>query len=160
MNVRGSMSIYRLKDGSWRGYVILGRLPNGKLDRRYARGQTKEAVRSALVTILERSARDELPPPKEATVADLFERWLRYGGAKWAPKTYAAREQHWRLHIQPFLGNRKLSHVTPLDLEALYANRIENGLDPQTVMHSTRPFAQRSAKVFVGNCFRGRQRTG
>ena len=74
---RGDGSVYRTKDGSWRGAVSLGRGTDGRRIRRYVSGRTKTAVLQQVQRIRrESSAGGQDLAVGSVTVEAFLARWL------------------------------------------------------------------------------------
>jgi integrase len=68
------------------------------------------------------------------TLAEYMERWLRDSARnRLRPKTYKDYEGLTRVHIVPALGRIKLKNLTSLQVQQLYATKLESGLSKRTV---------------------------
>src|SRR2546427_11967830 len=139
------MGIQKLSEGRYRIWIFLGRDASGR-QRRYSevfrgtkRGaeQREREVRRSLDT-------STFVDPRSGTVGEYLERWLRdYCEATVTERTLHRYRQIVKLHLIPALGARKLSELTPLDIEAAKAQWLRagsrrtagKGLHPRTVTH-------------------------
>lgn len=69
------------------------------------------------------------------TVREYLDRWLAAIGPTVRPATYRRYADMVRLHVLPEIGGMRLSKLTPLDVQRLYANRRAAGLGATTVHH-------------------------
>lgn len=116
----GRGSIRRLPSGrfQWRASVIL---PTGDVQRVSGIAATKTEAEDALSRVRTDSARGQFSVTDKTTLGEYLEAWheRRKGGmaAKYALSEHGMIQKH----IIPALGKRRLSTITPRDLEALYA---------------------------------------
>jgi integrase len=61
------------------------------------------------------------------SVTKLYEEWLATHGQDLAPKTVSIYTGAWRLHVEPFMGEMRLTEVTPLAMERWARKRIADG---------------------------------
>jgi integrase len=121
----------RNTDGRWVARVIL---PDGKRKDMYARTRKEAAEKLKLA---QRAIEDGADLRADRlTVAQYLDQWLT---ASVRPstrhKTFTTYESLCRTAIVPRIGAKKLSKLTPLDLQSLYSNLGEAGLSPRTVHH-------------------------
>lgn len=116
----GGIRTYTRRDGSELWEINYPEpLPTGEIKRKFKRGfpdeQTaRDALSSALVHIREgdyqRETRD--------TISDYGREYLE--GLRLKPSTLAGYRRHFRVHVEPALGRKKISKLTKLDLNKLY----------------------------------------
>lgn len=85
-----------------------------------------------------RSLRHGLELPKQRAKAPLFSTvWTRY--STWAEKNKARKayddKNRWKKHLKDRLENKRLSEISPFDLERLKSDLSKKGLSPATVKH-------------------------
>ena len=118
---KGTGSILQNADGSWQGFVSLGKDENGKRIRRSVQRKTREEVAAAMIAM--QAAHLDAPPPAThgpGTCADWFQYWLDEvvtGYAK--PSTYANYEGVLRRTIIPGLGSINIGRLTERHIEGL-----------------------------------------
>lgn len=117
------------KTGTWGFVVDLGAGPDG--ERRQARRRgfaTKREAQEALDR-LRISARDQTyVEPHRMTLATYLDGWcagLATSGR--SPSTVDGYTRHLRTHVRPTLGGIRLSALTAMDLDRLYARMLANG---------------------------------
>ena len=131
----GEGSIYKDKEGRWRGSVHLGyRL--GKRVRKLLSGRTRAEVVRKVRQVLQSQELGLTLGPERQTVADYLERWLEdvaKPGVR--PKTYRTYLDITRQHLIPSLGKRKLVKLAPQDVRRFMGEKLADGLSPKTVKH-------------------------
>jgi len=131
----GEGSIYRDKDGRWRGSVHLG-YRGGKRSRKIVSGKTRAEVARKVRDALQAAEAGLNFAPERQTVADFLTRWLRdvvEPGTR--PKTARSYRDMVNAHIVPHIGKRKLVKLTPQDVRAFMRDKLNEGLSPKTVKH-------------------------
>lgn len=135
----GEGNIRKRADGKWEARVSLGwRLdPDGTLRRErtsvYADTQAEVVrKRDALLKARAAGVRDA----KRETVASFLDDWLTQVYARNRPGTVKRAEQLIRKHINPRLGSRKLSSVTPMVVQAFLNDSLAAGTSPSTIRYS------------------------
>jgi integrase len=123
---RGEGGIYQRDDGLWVASVSAGYSATGKRRRRTVYGHSKQEVREKLRQLHDQAGKGILTDADRLTTKEYLERWLSLVKPKVAPTTYARYEQHVRLHLAPHLGAVRLSKLTPLHVEQLYADMGKN----------------------------------
>jgi integrase len=125
---RSEGSIYQRADGTWTASVSLGYDGKGKRQRRTVYGKTKKEVQDKLRSEQDRSGKNTLPEADKMTVKEFLERWLENTvKPQVAPTTHNRYEQHVRLHLVPHLGRFRISKLTALHVEQLYADMTTAG---------------------------------
>lgn len=147
---RGDGCVYRLQDGSWRGYVSLGRGPDGKPRRRWARARTKTALLVKLAEIRDAVARDELPATRRVTVARYLQEWLENITGSIEHITWSGYETKCRRHIIPRIGHVLLTELTALTIQHLYRDLATDGAGPVLIrkVHITLHKALKQAVLY------------
>lgn len=124
-----SPTIYRGADGSWHARVTVGRLPDGRPQRKHVQRRTKAEVRTA-VRELERH-RDtgrQLWANDDITLAQWLDHWLDAVlpmTARW--KTLSTYRSQMRLHVIPALGAWRLTELRPEHFEEHYRRMQADG---------------------------------
>jgi integrase len=112
--LNGEGSIYPVKDG-YRGYVWCTK-PAGERYRKYVKGKTYEATRHAWLKL-----RDEANHGPVSSDTQKLAEFLAYWLAEvikpnLAPKTYEKYEAFSRLHIVPYLGDKRVIKLQIRDI--------------------------------------------
>lgn len=125
----GEGSIYHRKDGRW---VACMSLENHKRKSFY--GKTRKEVQEQLKIALHQQQEGTLITTLQQTVKLFLSSWLesvQLGSVR--DRTYERYEEVVRLHFVPVIGNYPLHKLTPQHIQALYHQKIKEGLSPTTV---------------------------
>lgn len=126
--------------------IELGTGPDGKRRRtvRYIHGGKRKAD-AELVRLLRELETGQFVEPHRLTVGEYLRQWLATTQPKVEPKTYAFYREAIEVHLIPGLGHHALQKLSPLHLEAYYAQARTHGrrdgrggLGPRTVLHHHR----------------------
>jgi integrase len=121
----GEASVYQRKsDGRWLAAVTLGYDATGRQIRKSVTTKTRGEVVQKLKQ-LQRLLDDGLPTPDNSvTVRNLLDRWhqdvLRHQVARSAAENYKSIADR---HIAPALGRKRLTQLTPADVDRLMSQR-------------------------------------
>ena len=128
-------SIYKDKDGRWRGSVHLG-YSGGKRRRKVISGKTRAEVARKLAEALRSRDVGLAFAPERQTLSDFLERWLTdVAKPSTRPKTYRTYKDLVNQHLIPSLGKRPLIKLSPQDVRAFMTEKLRDGLSPKTVKH-------------------------
>ena len=121
-------SIYRNKDGTFAGKVMIGGT------RRTFYGKTEKEVRQRIRQAVTDSERGVLPLAAGVTLERYLARWLEeVVRLKREDRTHQIYGYHIRSHILPALGRVRLDRLRPEQLQHLYSQLLTAGLAPKTV---------------------------
>lgn len=115
---RGEGSITQRKDGSWTGYILTNEFANGRRKRRYASGETYEAVRIKLAKLQASADAGTLADVCELTVRQHLEHWLEHtvkGSVR--DSSFENYRIHIETHINPSIGGLRVSTVSEWTVE-------------------------------------------
>src|SRR5262245_30534940 len=126
----GEGTIYKRDDGRWCSQITL---PDNKRKTFY--GKTWAEVHQKKTAALRDLQRGVLPAGERQTLTQHLAVWLQMIKVQLKPKTYRSYEQLMRLHVMPTLGKVRLAHLTPQQIQHLYACKLESGLSRTTVQH-------------------------
>jgi integrase len=70
---------------------------------------------------------------KKLTLSQYLERWYPSLEGTVRPTTQRRYQDVLRRHVEPTLGRKYLSKLSPLDVQSLYADKLTEGLSPTTV---------------------------
>lgn len=144
----GESTIFKGADGNWHGYVTMGRLASGKLDRRHVKRKTRADVVKR-VKELERQRDAGITP--RAGERDTVRTWLRHwlynvaapaDGRGVRTKTYLAYRTDVEKHLIPRIGHHLLVKLDAEHIEALHADLTAAGLAPKTVLNTHRTLSR------------------
>jgi integrase len=128
-------------NGTWRGRIMVGRLPNGNPDRRTVSGATRKEVQVKLRALLAQKAEGRLTEKakEKDAVGEYLTSWLDTLPGRVKGSTIYRYRNLLNGHIIPSLGAKKLHDLRPDAVAAFYAERQHAGLSPTTVqlIHTT-----------------------
>jgi integrase len=108
--------------------------PTGRQRVSFYGATAKEAADKRTAAIADRNRGLLFADPGRSTVGEYLEAWLsdtaRY---QVAPSTYGRYQRTCRNHLIPFFGRIKLRDLSPPHIRAFKAQKIESGLNPNTV---------------------------
>ncbi len=129
---------------SWAVVIDLGRDATGRRKQKWhsVRGGRKDAERE-LARLLYAVNTGDYVEPSRILLREYLDRWLRdYARHAVSPKTYERYHDIIENHINPALGNYKLSTLRPLHIQSFYTDAMtkgrkdgRGGLSAQTVLH-------------------------
>ncbi len=130
----GEGSIYRTKDGRWRGSVTVGRKPDGQRDRRLVSGATQKEV-IAKLNALKRDLERGVKTDERLSVGAWLEHWLTsvVDGRVESDNTRACYRQVVNVHLVPKLGKVILAKLTPEQVDRFLALKAAEGLSKSYV---------------------------
>src|ERR1051326_6521768 len=119
----GEGSIYPYRNG-FAAYVWVDR-PDGTRKREYVYGQSRDEVHDKWIKLHAASKKGPVPTGSR-TLSNFLDYWLReiVKPAR-APLTYVAYESAVRLHINPYLGSKRLKKLTVRDVRE-WLNKLVN----------------------------------
>lgn len=102
--------------------------------RKSVYGKHREDVRDALAKALSDQVDGIICDDENMSVGEYLDQWLKKcvrGSVR--QSTYDRDRILLEKHVEPILGARKLSKLSPLDLQSLYRDRLDAGLSTSTV---------------------------
>lgn len=128
----GEGSITRRKDGLYMARYTIETPAGPKRKALYAK--TCEEVAKKLADALSNRNNGFLFDDENMTVGEYLTRWLEDSAkGDLAPRTYSNYRLQVRRHIVPALGRKKLSKLSPVNIQVLYATKLREGLKPSSV---------------------------
>lgn len=126
-NGNGEGSIYKDKNGRWRGAVTLY-CENGTPKRKYLSGRTKREVTEKVNKLLNEVKYNDYTEPSKITFYEWLMIWIdMYCIGQLKPSTTVNYEAYIDRHIKSSIGNIKLCDLTPLMLQRFYQEKYKNG---------------------------------
>lgn len=120
---RSAGQLIQRGDRTWLVRIYIGRDENGK--RKYHNKTIKGTKRDAqryLSKVIREMDTGEFVEPSRLTVAKYMAEWLEKAAAtRLRPATLENHRYRIDKYIVPRLGDKRLSNLTPLDIQALYA---------------------------------------
>lgn len=134
--MKGSITKRAGKRGTvWYGKYDCPDPATGKRIYRRVSAPTRKECEERLREAIQKAATDHSVREERLTVRDFLDRWLASVEPTVRPATHRRYADLVRLHIAPVLGEIRLSKLSPLDLQRLYADRLAAGLSTTTVHH-------------------------
>jgi integrase len=129
-------SIYKTKDGRWRGEISLGYTAEGTPIRKIIYGKDQAEVISEFARLGKKRSSGQKVQRSKQTVADFLTAWLE-DSVKLTNRAGTYRSYEWivRVHLIPGLGKLTLEKLNPQVLQAFTTGRSKAGLSPATVKH-------------------------
>lgn len=130
--------IIKRGDNTWLVRIFQGRDADGK--RRYInktiRGTKKDAEKYLTASMRDRDL-GVFVEPAAMSLNSYFDKWLE-GAAKprVSERTFADYAALLKRYVREPLGNKILSALRPLDIQALYSNMQERGLSPRVIRYT------------------------
>lgn len=124
---------YRV-DGRWEARLNLG-WRDGKRVRKSFFAKTREEAASLLADAKAQHDRGIPIPHSGITVARFLLGWLETVKPTVRPRTYESYELHVRRHVNPEIGNIRLSALRAEHVRSLLKRKLDSGLSPHTVIH-------------------------
>lgn len=130
--MRGSIT---KRGDSWTAIVDLPPDPaTGKRRQKRVTARTKREVESKVAELIQKTHIGFVDAGR-VTVHQFLADWMPAAETTLRASTARRYADAIRLHIEPQLGNIRLSKLAPGDLQSLYTNRLAAGLSPTTVHH-------------------------
>lgn len=133
---RGEGSVYERADGLWIASISLGYDADGKRQRLVVAGVTKKEALEKLEEKKAQARVGNLPDAGGLTVGQLLDRWLESNKANTEVRTHEERSRIVNNHLRPRMGGLKLSKVTALHVESLYADMSRDGVGVETIRNA------------------------
>jgi len=146
----GRSTIIKRPDGRWHGYVSMGVKGDSKRDRRHVSSATRAEV---VKKVREIETKRDAGSVRAAGRSMKAEEWLAYWVENIAParvreRTLQSYRTMIRMHLVPRIGQRRLDQLMPEHLEKAYAEMVEGGLSPASVLRVHR-MLHRALKIAV-----------
>lgn len=124
-------------DRTWLIRVYNGRV-NGKRQyiNRTVHG-TKRDAQSVLNQMLVKRDKGALIAPQRLTLSEYLDKWKEKAlRGRVSPRTFAGYESSLERYVLPALGEKRLTSVTPWDIQGVYADMSARGLSARTIRHT------------------------
>ncbi len=127
----------KLPSGRWKGRVVRYDLESGKRHELTQTFETKKEAKNWAETEAANYRNDpNRKPPTEETVTEFLDQWFpQMLSQRSLRPTSIARYRADMDHIKRLVGSKPLKDLTPMDIQAVYAKLLEEGLSPNTVRH-------------------------
>jgi len=132
----GRSTIVKQDDGRWHGFVSMGAKGDGTRDRRHVSASTRAAVVEKVKAL---EAKRDAGMVTASGKAMLLDEWLDYwvdniASIRVRARTLATYRTMIRLHLNPYIGKRRLDQLQPEHLEQTYKQLLGKGLSPASVL--------------------------
>lgn len=132
------MSIVKRGKDTWQVRIFLGRDSKGKTRffNETVKGRRKDAES------LERKKKQELEvgvciEHSKITLNDYLDKWLELAAKpRLRGRSYDDYGSYLNRYVRPLLGNRRLSSIAPLDIQAVYTNLANRNLTARTIRYT------------------------
>jgi len=130
-------SIYQRKDGRWVAVLTVKDLA-GRANRVSRYADTRTRARAALRELQRQQEAGVDLTAGNPTLGAYLMQWLTAVAGTVKPRVWDSYESIIRVRVIPRIGGLKLSQVTPLVLQGLYAALAADGLAPRSVVNTHR----------------------
>jgi integrase len=144
----GEGSVYRTKNGLWRGSYWVTTAKG--LKRRYVSAKTRQECSKKLTKAMADRDGGLIFDAGNLTVGEYLERWLGDVKDTVRQSTHERYEYAIHPHIVPALGRIKLKSLTPAQVRWFYRDRLDSGLAPATV-HKLHVVLHKALKAAVAD---------
>lgn len=125
---KGEGGIRLRSDGRWEATVS-----RGDGTRKYHYAATRQDAARWLAQAQRAVEQGIVLPDERQTLAAYLDGWLTRIAPTRAPGTVKRHAELVRLYIVPALGRQRLARLTPLHVQTLYSDLLDDGLSPATV---------------------------
>ena len=115
-------------DGRWEGRIVVGHKENGESIFRYIYADTQKELTAKLHQNIDAYRGVELTEQSRMSLSKWLDKWLdeRMVGTI-RSHTLEGYRRDINNHVNPYLGQKQLSKITPSDLNDLYTFLLEHG---------------------------------
>ena len=125
-NNEGTVS--KRKDGKWCAAITIGTKDDGKPDRKFYYGKTRQEVAEKLNQAIHDVKKGTFVPTNKIKVSEWLQTWLfEYKKPSVRPSTFANYEMFVRVHLAPAIGGLLLKDLAPQHLQRLYNEKLVSG---------------------------------
>ena len=124
----GDGLVRKRDDGRWEGRIVVGHKEDGTPIFRYVFGKTQRELTKKLHAKILEFRGVELSEESAMTLAEWLEKWLsEYKVNTIRESTLGRYRKDIENHVIPRLGYKKISFITPNDIQKMYVDIKENG---------------------------------
>jgi integrase len=148
----GEGTIVKVKDGLWRGAVVIGRDEKGNLKRKWFNGKTKKEVIDKMQPVLALINTGEYVEPSKTSLGEWLDVWLsEYKKNVLKPTTYDSYETNIRHHLKPGLGHIPLKDLKTFDIQRFINEKYESGNASTALLRKLKNILHGSLKQAIVN---------
>ncbi|MCI9672269.1 MAG: site-specific integrase [Lawsonibacter sp.] len=124
----GDGMVRKRDDGRWEGRIVVGHKENGESIFRYIYADTQKDLTAKLHQNINAYRGVELTEQSRMTLSEWLDKWLdeRMRGTV-RSHTLEGYRRDINNHVNPYLGQKPLTRITPADLNDLYTFLLERG---------------------------------
>ena len=123
----GDGMVRKREDGRWEGRIVIGHKENGDPIFRYIYADTQKALTAKLRQNITAYQGVDLTEECRMTLSEWLDRWLEQMVAILRPSTLEHYRSDMEHHVEPYLGQKKLTQITASDLRKLYDDLKKQG---------------------------------
>ncbi len=123
----GDGMVRKRDDGRWEGRIVVGHKENGDPIFRYVYADTQKELTAKLRQKIEAYRGVDLTEQSGMTLSDWLDQWMTSVKGTIRPSTFRNRWNSVEKHIKPHLGSKKLSQLTPRDIQRFYEKLAAEG---------------------------------
>ena len=123
----GDGMVRKREDGRWEGRIVIGHKENGDPIFRYIYADTQKELTAKLRQNITAYQGVDLTEECRMTLSEWLDRWLEQMVAILRPSTLEHYRSDMEHHVKPYLGQKKLTQITPADLRKLYDTLKQQG---------------------------------
>lgn len=116
----GDGMVRKREDGRWEGRIVVGHKENGDPIFRYIYADTQKELTAKLRQNITAYQGVDLTEECKMTLSEWLDRWLEQMASVLRPSTLEHYCRDMEHHVKPYLGQKKLTQITPIDLRKLY----------------------------------------
>jgi hypothetical protein len=126
--VKGSVRTPRTEGGTWSYRLDLGLDDRGRRRQQEVGGfRTKKDAQAALNEALADRQRGTYAPPSRTTVQSFLDEWHQGARTELALTAWTNYGQIIRRNINPYLGSKRLTDLSPIDVKRWHGTLLESG---------------------------------
>ena len=119
--------VRKREDGRWEGRIVIGHKENGDPIFRYIYADTQKELTAKLRQNITAYQGVDLTEECRMTLSEWLDRWLEQMASVLRLSTLEHYHSDMEHHVKPYLGQKKLTQITPADLRKLYDTLKQHG---------------------------------
>lgn len=123
----GDGMVRKRDDGRWEGRIVVGHKANGDPIFRYVYADNQKELTAKLRKKIEAYRGVDLTEQSGMTLSEWLDQWMKNVKGTIRPSTFRNRWNNVEKHIKPHLGSKKLSQLTPRDIQRFYEKLAAEG---------------------------------
>ena len=131
----GDGMVRKREDSRWEGRIVIGHKENGDPIFRYIYTNTQKELTAKLRQNITAYQGVDLTEEYKMTLSEWLDSWLEQMVAILRPSTLEHYRSDMEHHVKPYLGQKKLTQITPADLWKLYDTLKKNGRLSRTELY-------------------------